>query len=404
LVRLAPDREVARMISTRPVVFCLVVLLAAALSAFAGERDPLKDVKARMEVEAQKLEKEFSQQRAAAYKLVRRDDPKLVDALDKVHTLLASVRADTALKPARREQLIVTLEWDLGKLKEIAAERRGVSRRDTAVASSVRSDVRRADTARRSEDSKGRVREAETIYDRRAKALADARDHRSKYADRNTRVMRDVDESSTPDSRNMTFPKDWVEKSKKRSEGIKMTAKEQAILKVLSSPMEAEFNNATFGDVIDYLRKKLKVDITVDKRALTELNISESDTTISLKMRSSVRTILKRLLADLNMTYVVKDETILITSQARAKEMTTTRTYYLGDLVAVLDVRLDPVTSYLLMAQRANQLINMITSSIDPQSWKVNNPDAVGTIVFDPRTMAVVVKQTAEVHFMMAGK
>jgi hypothetical protein len=403
LVRLVLPREVDRMSPTRVVVSFLSVLLASAGVAGADERDPLKDAKARMEVEAQKLEKEFTTERAAAYKLVRRDDPKLVGALDKIHTLLAAVRADTALKPARRTQLIVTLKWDLDKLKEIAAERRRLSRRDDVIARSTREQIRKDSEARRGETSKAGAREADTIADRRARALADARDYRNKSADRNTRVMRGVDDSAVPDGRNISFPKDWAERMKKRSTGIKMTAKEKEILRGLNSTMDVEFSNAQFSEVIDYLRKKLNIDISVDQRALKEVGVNY-DATINLKMRSSVRGILKRVLADLNLAYVVKDEAIQITSLARAKEMTTTRTYYLGDLAAVLDLRLNSVTSYLLMLQRANQIVELITKSIEPASWRVNNPDAVGSIVFDPGTLTLIVKQTAEVHFMLNGK
>src|SRR5262245_17114027 len=271
----------------RVVVFSLSVLLAwaGALPA-AGEGDPLKDAKARMEVEAQKLEKEFADERAAAYKLVRRDDPKLVDALEKVHTLLAAVRADTALKPARRTQLIVTLKWDLDKLREIAGERRRLSKRDDLAARSTREDARKDGAARRAEADKGRVSEAETIVERRRRAMADAREFRSKYADRNTRVMRDLGDSSIPDSRDMTFPKDWAERVKKRSEGIKMTAKEKEILRALGSSMDVEFQSAQFSDVIDFLRKKLKIDITVDPRALKEVGATY-ESTVSLNTRSS---------------------------------------------------------------------------------------------------------------------
>src|SRR5262249_42198848 len=156
---------------------------------------------------AQKLEKEFATERAAYYRLVRRDDPKLVEALDRAHALLATVRADTALKAARRTQLIVTLKWDLDKLKEIAAERRRLSGREDVIARSAREAVRKDSAARRDESSKAGVREADTIVERRARALADTRDYRGRAADRNTRVMRGVDDSAIPDGRNITFPK-----------------------------------------------------------------------------------------------------------------------------------------------------------------------------------------------------
>jgi hypothetical protein len=84
--------------------------------------------------------------------------------------------------------------------------------------------------------------------------------------------------------------------------------------------------------------------------------------------------------------------------------MTTTRTYYIGDLAGVVDVRIPPALNQLLMIQTVNQIIDLIINSVDRQSWKVNNPDAPGTIVFNPITMSLVVKQTAEVHYMLAGK
>ena len=80
------------------------------------------------------------------------------------------------------------------------------------------------------------------------------------------------------------------------------------------------------------------------------------------------------------------------------------KTYYLGDLVGTVGFNLDPVTSQLLMLERANQLVNLIQAKVDPQSWKTNNPDAPGSISFHPATMSLIVKQTAEWHFMNHGK
>jgi len=54
------------------------------------------------------------------------------------------------------------------------------------------------------------------------------------------------------------------------------------------------------------------------------------------------------------------------------------------------------------MAGRVNLLIQQIIA-LDPMSWRVNNPDAVGTITFYPPTMALMIRQTAEFHFKMAG-
>ena len=118
-------------------------------------------------------------------------------------------------------------------------------------------------------------------------------------------------------------------------------------------------------------------------------------------MRSTPRTILKKMLGELNLAYVIKDETIQITSRERALPKTTTKKNYLGDLAGEEKVNLDPITTRLVMLERVNGIILMITQQMDPKSWRVNNPEASGEITFDPINMALIVKQTAEFHFLM---
>lgn len=237
----------------------------------------------------------------------------------------------------------------------------------------------------------------------RGRAVADARSDRSRFDDRHTRVMRSVDDSAVPDGRNYVLPKDWVEKSNRRLKAAqKLTPKEAAILKALDKAIPADFDKIPFEDVLDYLRKATGVSISVDQRAMTEVGASYKSE-ITLKLRASTRTVLKRMLGDLGLAYVIKDEVIQITSVERAKEMTTVRTYYIGDLASLVNGRVDPFTSRLLFIQTVNQLITTITQTVDPKSWKINNPDAVGTIVFDPVTMALMVRQTAEIHYSLGG-
>jgi len=133
------------------------------------------------------------------------------------------------------------------------------------------------------------------------------------------------------------------------------------------------------------------------------LGINGSESEINLKLRASTRTVLHRMLADLGLAYVVKDEAILITSRERASQMTTTRTYYVGDLATIVDVRIPPFLTQMMAIQNINNIANLITQTIEPRTWQVNNPDALGTVVFDPITMSLIVRQTAEVHFMMGG-
>jgi hypothetical protein len=370
----------------------------------AGDRDLLDDVKARMKIEAQRVEKEFADGRVAAYRLVRNASPRLLEATEKLQTLLAMVRNDTSLDPKRREVLIVTLRWDLDKVKEIAAENRRLTLSPSGpIAGATRQEARRVDEGRRAETGRRVGDDARSVIESRSRALADARGDRGRYNDRFNKVMRSVDESAIPENRDLRFPKNWKELSMRRSTGQKMTEKEKAIMAALSSVIDVDFNKSTFEEVISYFRKALKVDIAVDKRALEEAGVTYDGSQVTMDRRGTVRSLLKRILADLNLAYVIKDEAILITSRERASQMTTARAYYVGDLAAVVDVRLPPFLTQLIALENANRMMVMITQTIEPQSWKVNNPDAVGEIAFDPVRMSIVVKQTAEVHFMMGG-
>jgi hypothetical protein len=390
-----------------PALLAAAVLAGAQGSLFAGEKDPLPGARDRMKIEAQRVEKEFATERAAAYKLVRSDNPKLVEATEKLQALLAMIRKDASLDAKRRKVLLVTLEWDLDKVKEIAGQRRSASVNSSlnrVARSDARSDARRNDDDRRPRTGGRRlVRDADDIIKSRSRDVRDSRDDRGRFSDRYNRVLKSVADSAVPQAETMKFPRDYAERMKKRGTGIRMTAKEKAIMAALKTTISVDFSNNTFEEVLEYLRKVMKCDISVDKQGMDQAGV-KYDSQINLKMRSSARTILKRILADLGLAYYIKDETIQITSIERAKEQTTTRTYYVGDLAMVTDVSIPPALSRLAALQRINMIIDMITSNIEPRSWQIKNPDAPGVITFDPITMSLVIKQTAEVHFMMAGK
>jgi len=392
--------------STRFLSLAVAVAASGLLVAAAARGDDLlDDVKARAKIEAQRIEKEFNDHRAEAYRLVRRDDPRLLESTEKLVNLLEAIKSDTSLDSARRRQLIVTLKWDLDKVKEIAAERRKVAVRteQRVINDTARRDVAKAGVDRRNEETRGTAGLAGSIIESRGKGLDSARNDRVNKNDRYSRVLGSVDKSAVPESRDYVLPKNWAELSRKRSVGVKMTAKEEAIMKALDRTIDVDFQKDNFDGVLESLRKTLKVEITTDKRGLTEAAVGE-DTTVTLKMRASARTVLKRILGDLNLAYAIKDEAILITSQERAKDMTTTRTYYIGDLVSVVDIRLPPALTQAIMIDNVDRLIATIQGKVDPRSWRANNPEAPGSIVFDPARMTLIVKQTSEFHFMMSGR
>src|SRR6185437_15217766 len=209
------------------------------------------------------------------------------------------------------------------------------------------------------------------------------------------------DKSAIPAASEYELPADWLERTKKRSPESKLTAQEKALLESLKKPVNVDYNMETIQSVLDHLSKQMGQDILTDKRSLEEANVTY-DTPITLRFNKpvSARTALKRVLADVGLTYVIRRETIEVTTLARAREMMTVRTYYIGDLMGVASPMLPAVVNQFQMIQAIGAILNQI-QSIDPDSWEGRGGS--GAITFDPVRMVLIVKQSAEIHYMLNG-
>ena len=141
--------------------------------------------------------------------------------------------------------------------------------------------------------------------------------------------------------------------------------------------------------------------ILLDKQSLEEANITyDSPITLRFNKPVSARTALKRVLADVGLTYVIRKESIDVTTVARAREMLTIRTYYIGDLMGVVSPLVPAAVNQFQMIQAVGAILSQI-QGIDPESWEGRG--GAGTVSFDAVRMAIVVKQSAEVHYMLNG-
>src|SRR5262249_40567819 len=137
------------------------------------------------------------------------------------------------------------------------------------------------------------------------------------------------------------------------------------------------------------------------KQALEQQSVTYETTVKFRARRVTMRTVLRRILADVGLAYYIKDEAIQVTSVDKANQTLTTRVYYLGDLVNKITVDLGPVLNEQQVINNAKQIIEMIQTQIEPESWSINN--GPGKIYFEPTRMVLVVKATAEVHYMLGG-
>jgi hypothetical protein len=399
-------------------------------------RDYLEQARRLIEVAAQKVESEV---RAAGRDADRLSAANPGAAAERLKTALRLVEEDTALTEARRDNLARTLRTRIRALELVAArEAEKTPARQTLTTNRSREDrgsldqdylnqaldrIRvlrkdgRLEEARRLADDLGRrypdnpVVQAMIRNTGNAYFATGAQTQRTASDRRLLSVSRGIDQSSTPPAGPIDYPTDWRERTKDRTGISPLTAKEKAILQALNSTLAVQFKGERFEDVIKYLSERIGQPILLDKVALSE-SLVNYDTQINFDtngQRLSIRTILRKVLSESgnNLTYVIKDQTIEVTSTLNAQKLMVVRAYPIGDILhssfvgglTPLQLQAGPANQQALLTQQVQQIIDMIQSSVDPQSWHPNG----GTITFHAPTMSLIIRQSAEVHNMLAG-
>jgi hypothetical protein len=173
-----------------------------------------------------------------------------------------------------------------------------------------------------------------------------------------------------------------------------LTAKEKKLLKTLNSVMSVDFTTEKFREVIDYLQEKTGQPIIIDENSLKEANVEPDDPVTFKAKKITVRTILKKILGDKGLTYIIQEGTIQVVTPQRARESMVVRTYPIGDLLGVN--RPFGFWGQLVAAQMAQNLIETIQTTVDPEIWTRG-----ATITYNPAAMAIVVRAPAELHYSL---
>jgi hypothetical protein len=419
-------------------LLALGALRAAAVPPAEGNKDLLDEARRRDQVAQQKAEADF---RDALIEMSKLEYANPARAAERLKRMLTVLDEDTVLSPAKREawkrvlkDRIRVCEAEADRAAKEAAEgaakdakkneRNAVTDQKAQDEDQLKRDLKTIREMQKAGDTEGANRLADDVARRhpdspaatagrqitsRADALARARALRDEKASSFARGMDDVDKSTVlPKDLDISFPspEKWKEITKARTK-TQATEKEKAILKALESPVTVSFEGSTLEAAIDYLQTLSGQTIILDKRTLDEVGINY-DTPVNVRKmrRVELRTALRKVLGEVGLTYIVEKETIHVMTPAEAKKKMTVRTYYLGDLAVVLDPNdafFGPVYNGAAARARVASLIEMITSTVEPDSWKVNNPEADGTIVFEPTTLSLIIKQSAEIHYMLGG-
>lgn len=133
----------------------------------------------------------------------------------------------------------------------------------------------------------------------------------------------------------------WEEMTNRRKKYAAVDLKaqggnEEKINAALDSPLSSqglEFTETPLEEVINLLREEYNIEIQLDDPALDDLGIDSTEP-VNVSLRNiSLRSALRIMLKKLDLTYVIEDEVLLITTTEEAETRLSVRVYPVADLV-----------------------------------------------------------------------
>ncbi|QDU54210.1 DUF4974 domain-containing protein [Aeoliella mucimassa] len=154
------------------------------------------------------------------------------------------------------------------------------------------------------------------------------------------------------------------------------------------NPLGLEFQDAPLSEIVDFLRDEYNIEVQLDIPALDDLAISPDDP-INVNMRNiTLGSALRLMLKPGELTYVVDNEVLLITSEEQAATMMTVAVYPVGDILS------DPNNPR--MPQDFDSLIGNILSTVASDTWVENGGPLAEMRPLQPGLL--VISQTQAVH------
>ncbi|NUQ64841.1 MAG: tetratricopeptide repeat protein [Pirellulales bacterium] len=164
----------------------------------------------------------------------------------------------------------------------------------------------------------------------------------------------------------------------------------------LDATTRLDLKEVALEEVARLIEQQHRIPIQLDRKALEDVGIP-TDTPITfrgagMKLRSALGLILR----DLELTYLVQDEFLLITTRERAESELTTVAYLVSDLVRFRDSQGKPWADF-------DTLIETITTTVMPTTWdEVGGPGSIAPMEY-PNADVIVLSQTQETHREVAS-
>ncbi len=143
-----------------------------------------------------------------------------------------------------------------------------------------------------------------------------------------------------PDEPPIVYPdaEVWQELTRRRKKYASIdlastSGTEEKIFAALDEPTTLQFNEETLANVVEYLKDFHGINIIIDNKALDDVGLG-SDTPVTVDLSGvTLRSGLRLMLKEMDLTYVIRNEVLQITTPEEAESQLITKVYPVGDLV-----------------------------------------------------------------------
>lgn len=171
---------------------------------------------------------------------------------------------------------------------------------------------------------------------------------------------------------------------------------EAAIEAALAKPAQLDFDRVPLEEAIAALKAKHQIEIQIDRKALANSEMSPSATVTVHVKGVTLRSALNLMLGELDLTWIIDNEVLLVTTPEVQNTKLITRVYDVADLVACRDSEGNPCDDYQPMK-------NAIGNTIAPTTWDtVGGPASICEASLGTARV-LVISQMDNVHHQIAA-
>jgi hypothetical protein len=150
----------------------------------------------------------------------------------------------------------------------------------------------------------------------------------------------------------------------------------------LGEAIDFRFDNVPVTDVLDYLRETAGLNVMLDRPNLEQAGIAV-DAPVTIRLKGvPLRSALRLALHQAGLGYYVEDGVLVVTTEAVSRDKVMRRVYPVGNLVGP--------------GKKGANLIEVITKTVEPNSWATEGGAAA--ITYFAEGQSLVVSQSADVQ------